>query len=82
MGITQAYRCVWLGEFEMLKDLIEEIYSSARCDDWSGELISSETEKVHQTMRRALEVVASVMTSATATVEEKKWARDKIDALL
>jgi hypothetical protein len=66
----------------MLKELIEEIYSSARCDDWSGELIQAETAKVHQTMQKALDVIASVLTSPAATPDEKEWARDKIDALL
>ena len=66
----------------MLKELIEEIYSCARCDDWSGELISTETEKVHETMRQALVVVSAVLTSPTATDKEKEWARQKIDALL
>jgi hypothetical protein len=66
----------------MLKQLIEEVYESARLDDWSGELISDETEKVHATFKLALESFTAVLNSSIATPEERKWARDKIDQLL
>lgn len=67
---------------KMFKELIEEVYSSARYDNWSGQLIRAESEKVHETMKLALETFASILNNPTATPEERKWARDKIDALM
>jgi hypothetical protein len=66
----------------MLKAMIEEVYSSGRFDDWSGELISSETDKIHATVKLALETFTEILKSSTASPEDRKWARDKIDALL
>lgn len=65
----------------MLQDLISEIYDNARIDDWSGELIRCETEKMHETFRVALASFTSVLTNPSSSPEEKAWARDKIDAI-
>lgn len=66
----------------MLKELLEEVYDNGRIDDWSGELISGETDKIHATFREALATLSGVLTSPTSTPEDRKWARDKIDILL
>lgn len=66
----------------MLKELLEEVYSNGTYDNWSGELIGSETDKIHATVKVALEAFTGILNNATSTPEERKWARDKIDQLL
>lgn len=65
-----------------MNDLLATVYKSGRADDWTWELIGSESDKVHETARSFVKTLTTVLCAPNASKDDKAWARKRIDSLM
>lgn len=58
------------------------MYSFAENDDWAGELINNQAEKIHSSHKEELAALTLIITSPYTRREEKEWATDQMEKLL
>lgn len=65
----------------MLRHVLNTMFEFAESDDWSGDLISRESTKIHETVRELTAQMTSIIVDPNARDIDKEWAKKQLEKM-
>ena len=66
----------------MLRRLLKDLHTIAYNDNWGGDLIKTESHKIHQSYQTTVQPLLAIVNNPQANDFDRMWAKNKLDQLI